>query len=378
MEGSGHPDGDATAWHPIKPLAGAPTSAAQGIGGLYKLKHWQPSHAAIWTAFWLGGVALAFVAWACRWWSVYGANYSQGMMRVPGPKHDDFEGGACACDGWDAECASSTCLRPPRERRDYSFEHVRGAAARAGAEYEQSVSGCSVLYAEAEALRNRSPTNTEANFGQMAFEPPMLGVTSAFPGAADVMYAPSSHYAHLMVGVPEAELLAQGTTVLTVEIAEVGGSLQLECAGVSEATEVQQRLHQLGCAILGPDAMPAVPEQIALSYVDAYGQWLALPTGGPELYTALSGGSLYASFLLEPPPALDSTAQALLNTQNPSPVREVSAHPVAQQSAFPAPALAPPPPAAHPPLPQRLPPPPSPHSAAPRAPHSLAGVDDLE
>jgi len=297
---------------------------------LSKLSHWRPSSAALFgtmSRLVVVGVLLALVH---HWWSVYGANYSQGMRRVPAPKQDDFEdmmvtpvltpmvtptkmatGKPEVADdvsleddgsGEESECADGLASldAPLNHNHDHSLEHVRGASARAGMEYEPSVSGQSVsmLYAEAEALRNRSPTNTEAQHpltGPVAYDPVQFGMPCCLNGAVGGAYAPTPQHAHCMppvvCGPHGVEQMQGGTTVLRVEIAEVGGSLQVDCAGVSEAAEVQARVHQLGCAVLGPDFMPPVAAQVAILYVDLQGRWLALPPCGPQLFAALSGAA---------------------------------------------------------------------------------------
>merc|ERR1711998_513475 len=95
---------------------------------------------------------------------------------------------------WDEDHGSlsgeSDSLQPLRSKPDRSFEHIRGASARAGVEYEQSVSGQSVLYAEAEALRNRSPTNTEFNVQAGAAPMPIGASCCPYGAPGQGMYAP--------------------------------------------------------------------------------------------------------------------------------------------------------------------------------------------
>ncbi|KAL3903181.1 MAG: hypothetical protein SGPRY_011779, partial [Prymnesium sp.] len=259
---------------------------------------WGPGALAV-AKFAISGVALALLAWTLHWWNAYGKHYRQGRMRVPKPTH---EGKYADSEGHPNSDSSTDVVPEDEPELSRSFEHVRGTSARGGVEYDPSVGGCAVLYTEAETLHRSSPTNME-HMGSAPFEPPMMGVV---PGNASMvmggMHAPTPMLAHCkpIGGIGEATQLAQSNTILRVEMSELGVSLPVACAGVSDALEVQQRVHQVGCSMLGPDCMPKTPEQLAISYIDAVGQWAPLPNERPHLCGALDRGVLHARFLLEP------------------------------------------------------------------------------
>ena len=316
---------------------GAPTSAAP--------RGWRPSGAALATAGLMGVLGLLALCWAQRLCRARKIAYAPVSSHGPHASVD-----VSAEDEYTAEevmCAVATRRTPSHRgakikhpQQGGSLDHVRGLACAMG-RVEPSLSartanmnpGCACLYDEAEQLRNRSPTNTEINscYGAVPHDPPLLssaapllGLNAASasnpllqtPGAQHVDAGQALQLAALLQQAQPAAIAAllsmpagagggaasSGDTMLRVTLPDHGCALDVDCAGVAEASEVAAKVYEVAFNALGADAVPDGPEGVLITWVDARGATQPLPDEGSPLFDALCSDSLHATFPSMPSP----------------------------------------------------------------------------